>query len=425
MRLLALLSVTAPLIASAPQENPPAGRPNILFILTDDQRPDAMGCYGNSSLRTPNFDAIAREGARFEAFYSAAPLDAPSRAAILTGLYPHQSGMVDNAAAGAPAGLHTLPAILSRAGYATGFVGKAQPAGDPRRWGFQEAPVWFSGLTCRHRNPRLVVHDVEKEVEGQVTRIFADAAIGWIERHRQERWFLWLATTAPGTPYVMDPKHPYKQGEIEAPPLWPRHEELSDQDWAGYYSTISMLDEQVGRILARLRELGLLDRTFVFVTSDSGNMLGSYGYAGKEVWFEESVRVPALARLPDRVPAGSRVQSPAVNLDLFPTFCELAGASPPGKREAVSLLPALSGQGAPRSTAYSEARMKGEGDWQMLRTDRYKYVRFDHGREHLYDLYGYGGERRDLATGARHADTLDEMRLMRLQWLEATPDRRP
>lgn len=413
-------------------------RPNILFILTDDQRPDAMGCYGNSSIRTPNFDAIAAEGARLDNFYVAAPLCCPSRAAFLLGLYPHQSGILTNARKRQilPAGHPTIAAKLNEAGYMTGFVGKAHMGGDPRRWGFKEVPIWLPGGASKHMNPRLMVAGKRKVVKGHITQIFSDAALAWLEKHQSQPWFLWFATTAPHVPYLNGPAHAYDSRQISPPPLWPEGEPLSSHDpftdyrrqlydWAAYYSTISMLDEQVGRILTRLKELGLSDNTIMFVAGDNGMMLGSHGFWEKWVWFEESARVPALARWPGRIKPGTKVAAAIVSVDLYPTLCEIAGVAAPKGMEGVNMLPALTGQEPLRKIAYSEVKMEEwEGrHWQMVRAERFKYVKFvdGAGEEHLYDLTKDPHEMKDLAGEAGCAEPLGEMRALRRKWLEATP----
>lgn len=405
------------------QQPPPAvpSPPNVLIILVSDLRADALGCYGNGTIRTPNLDAIAREGVRLENFYTASPLSCPARATLLTGLYPHQTGVLDDAGPpDLPPNLPSLPRILEKAGYVSGFVGKAHLGGDPLRWGFRECPLVLRGGASRHRDPVLVAGGREGPVPGDITTLFAEAAASWIERRREDRWFLWLAFTAARAPFLLHPRHPYRPSEIDAPPLWPYREDFSDHDWSGYYSTISHLDEQVGRLDRRLRELGLLQRTFVVVLSDAGLMMGSHGYSGRGVWFEESVRIPGLLRWPGRIKPGTRLWSAAVSVDLVPTVIEAAGIPRPPPGEAVSLWPALRGEGTPRPYACAEARLTGEGTWQMVRADRFKYVLFSTGREHLYDLFSDPEERRDLATGARHLDEMDEMRLLLQQWRQAT-----
>jgi N-acetylglucosamine-6-sulfatase len=383
-------------------------RPNILFILTDDHRPDAMGCYGNESIRTPNFDAIAKEGARLDRFYVAAPLCCPSRAAFLTGLWPHQNGVLNNKnKPDLEKETPTIATILGKAGYTTGFIGKAHMGGDPRAWGFAETPIWLPTGSSKHKNPTLMVDGKEREVEGQITRIFADHAIAWLDRHKGDRWFLWLATTAPHKPYYKDPNHAYD--EIKPPPLWPKGEPLSDADWAGYYSTISMLDEQIGRVLAKLRETGQLDKTFIFVAGDNGFMHGSHGEPAKSVWYEESARVPALARWPARIKAGTTVAAPIVSVDLLPTLAEIAGVESKG----LSMLPALTGGEAKRKIVYAElGGNRNKAEWKMVRTDRFKYVRHDDGTERLYDLEADPNELKNVAGES----DLTEMRKLLDEW---------
>ncbi len=398
-------------------------RPNILFILTDDHRPDAMGCYGNESLRTPNFDRIAKEGARFDSFYVAAPLCCPSRAAILSGLYPHQNGVLDNR--NRPDFRNdktTVATLLNKAGYVTGFVGKAHMGGDPRKWDFQECPIWLPTGGSKHRNPELMVEGAKKVVEGQITEIFTDSAIQWVEKHQSDRWFLWFATTAPHTPYVHDPKHSYARSEIKPPPLWPKGESLGDADWPGYYSTISMLDEQIGRLLRKLDSLKLLDKTLMVLVGDNGFMHGSHGQKAKSVWYEESARTPALARWPAKIQPGTKITTPVVSIDLLPTFCEVAGIEKPGKREGCSLLPALTGKAALRSVAYSEVDAEKQGGhWQMARTDRFKYVRFvEGGKELLYDLRSDPHELTDLSADPASRPSLERMRSIHQAWVKAT-----
>lgn len=389
-------------------------KPNILFIFTDDHRPDALGCYGNESIRTPNFDRLAKEGARLDAFYVAAPLCCPSRAAMLTGLYPHQNGVMDNK--GKPdlkKGAATIAELLNDAGYVTGFVGKAHMGGDPREWKFKETPVWLPSGGSKHRDPTLNVEGESKKVEGHITQIFADAAIGFLDKHKGDRFFLWLATTAPHTPYLRDPNHAYKKTDIKAPPMWPKGAELSDADWEGYYSTISMLDEQVGRVLKKLEETGLLDKTVIFMCGDNGFMHGSHGYRAKSVWYEESARVPALVRWPAKVKAGTTVAAPAVSVDFFATWCEIAGIEKPKDREGVSLLPALTGKEPLRAVAYSELG-SAKMTWQMVRKGGWKYVKREDGTEMLYDLATDPNELK----GAEAPKVLEEMRALHADFLK-------
>ena len=130
-------------------------RPNILFILTDDQRWDSLGCYGNSSIKTPNIDKLSTQGVLLNNFYAATPLCCPSRANFLTGLYAHQTGITSNDDhVDIPQGTRTIANYLNEVGYVTGFIGKAHLGGDPRKWGFKHCPVVLRTIALR-KNPRI------------------------------------------------------------------------------------------------------------------------------------------------------------------------------------------------------------------------------------------------------------------------------
>ncbi len=418
---------------------PKPKKPNVLFILTDDHRWDGLGCYGNASIRTPNLDRLAREGARLDRFYVASPLCCPSRAAFLTGLAPHQSGVLDNnRGVDLPKGTPTVATRLAQAGYVTGFVGKAHtlvPRKDPAKnrivatpedWGFREAPVWLPPGLSEHENPGLMVDGKPLKAEGMITEILADAAVSFIERHKDESWFLWLATNAPHTPYLDDPKHPYAMDAIKPPPGWPPTEKFpaGDEDWPGYYSTISHLDTQVGRILDRLDALKLADDTFVLMAGDNGWMYGSHGCPAKQMWYEESARVPALARWPGRVKPGSVVAAPVVSTDFLPSVLALAGLPAPDGLEGASFLPALTGGVPAREVAWSEVRRTkyGGGHWQMVVKGPWKYVAFtDRDETHLYNLADDPFEQKDLARDPARPETLKEMAGVLEDWRKKTP----
>jgi choline-sulfatase len=404
-------------------------KPNILFILTDDQRWDALRCYGNDVIRTPNFDRLATEGARLDAFYVASPLCCPSRAGFLSGLYPHQNGVVENKnMPDLKPGTPTVATYLNKAGYITGFVGKAHLGGDPRRWDFKECPVWIEhGGGSAQENPTLMVDGEMKTVPGQITQIFTEAALQFLEKHKGDRWFLWFATTAPHSPYIGMRPRPYKPWQIKPPPGWPPGEKLTHTPrLASYYTTITMLDEHVGRVLRKLDELGLAKNTLVITASDNGFMFGSHGERAKQVWFDEAARVPALVRWPGKIKPGTRTASPLVNVDFLPTVLEAAGARTelPKIFEAKSMIPALTGGKPLRTAAYSEVKQAphiGGGYWQMVRAQRWKYVRFESGEEHLYDMKEDPSELKDLVGTAQAAEVLREMQGKLTAWLKATP----
>lgn len=413
-----------------PREDEQSARPNILFILTDEHRFDLVGCYGNDELRTPHLDALAAEGARFEGFYVAAPLCSPSRASFLSGLYPHQSGVMDNTVRAdfAEPVPPTVASVLRAAGYRTLFVGKAHMGGDPKRWGFEDVPVLLPGGGAKFDAYELVYADGARSVEGPATGHFVDEAVRFLEVDSGERpWFLWLSTRAAHRPYVTDyeaaPDFGYVPGSISPPPGWPPNQPLSDHDWAGYYATVTYLDEQIGRVLAALDKSGARENTLVFFAGDNGSMYGSHGEARKEVWYDECARTPAIVRWPGHVDGGTVVDSLVSSVDFLPTLRDVCAIDPDPSLEGKSFLPALRGEGATRRLAYSELERRekfGGGYWQMIRDARYKYVRFDDGTEHLYDFELDTWEVRDFAGEASHAEALERMRGELDAWREQT-----
>jgi arylsulfatase A-like enzyme len=404
-------------------------RPNILFILADDLRWDALGSYGNEGVRTPNLDALAREGLVFDAFYVANPVCSASRASFLSGLYTFQRGVLRPAYRTLlDEGTPTVASLLGAAGYRTGFVGKAHLGGDPRRWGFEEVPFHYPGFhvydppevrTRYYEDGREVV------IEGDATQRIADAAIEFIERQRDVRWFLWLATTAPHWPYHSNESHPYRPETIEHPPGYPPGEALALRErWAAYYSSVSTLDEHVGRVLARLDELGLRDDTLVFFTSDNGIMHMSHGIVGKAVWFEEALRQPAILRWPGRVAPGRRAGALVSSVDFVPSVLELAGVEAPDSLEGRSFLPVVDADREVREHVFAESvrsPQDGGGTWQMVRDERFKLVQFtDREEERLYDLDADPHEQRDLAELPEYAEVAERLRARLRRWRQTT-----
>jgi arylsulfatase A-like enzyme len=408
----------------------PSAAPNILFILADDLRWDALGSYGNRIVRTPNLDRLAAQGARFENFQVASPVCSPSRANFLTGLYTHEPGIVfyerrsrferPTIAPGTP----TVATHLNRAGYVTGFVGKAHLGGDPRHWGFDETPVYQPGFAFGEppeRHKVLFVDGARQPLPRDTTPRFADAAIEFLGTHRAEPWFLWLAFSAPHSPYDQHAAFPYPEDALRPPPGYPPDEPLLGRStWSGYYSEISALDAQVGRVLDRLETLGIAEHTLVVFTSDNGIMLGSHGIREKSIWYEESNRVPALVRWPARVAPGQSLAGPVSAVDLLPTLLDITGLEPTPSLQGVSFLPMFDGGDPVRQVTFSEAHREkalGGGSWSMVRGQRYKLVSIRGTDEmHFYDLAEDPHETQDLMGAAERAPEINRLRKRLLDW---------
>lgn len=401
----------------------------MLFILADDLRWDALGSYGNDVVKTPELDALAREGLVLDAFYVANPVCNASRAAFLSGRYTFQRGVLRPAYRTLlEAGTPTVASLLEQAGYRTGFVGKAHLNGDPRTWGFRELPLYTPGMQAGDpfEVQETFFADGERiRIQRDPTPRIADAAIGFLERHRGERWFLWIATTAPHWPLHYNEAHPYSPDEIVRPPGYPPDEPFGlREQWVEYYSVVSTLDEHVGRVLARLDELGLRDETLVFFTSDNGLMATSHGIAQKGVWFEESVRQPAILRWPGRIEPGRRSSALVSSVDLLPTLLGIAGVAAPEGLEGRSFLPLLEKGRATREQVFAESVRSfhdGGGSWQMVREGPLKLVQFtDRRQEHLYDLASDPHETRDLIGQPELAERAERLRARLRSWRETT-----
>lgn len=377
-----------------------AERPNVVLVFMDDMGYGDMGCMGSDAIRTPRMDGVANNGVLFRQMYSAAALCTPSRAALLTGRYAPRVGLPrvlhPHDAAGLPNWEATLPRLLRDSGYRTGMFGKwhlgCRPEHNPTRHGFDE----FIGLLYSNDMDPLNLYVGEDAVPGEVdqatlTRRYTDAAIDFIERHQSEPFFVYLPHTMPHIPL-----------HVEA--------EFRGRSRAGTYGdTIECIDFHLGRILDRLEQLGLTERTMVIVTSDNGPWFegSTGGLRGRKFdTYEGGIRMPFVAQWPAAIPPGISCDQPACLIDLLPTLVRLAGGAPPTDRaiDGIDIGPALRGSPMPdREALYFfhdwTLNVVRSGRWK-LHLDRQPR---DSGREHhrglpqLFDLEADPGENYDLA----------------------------
>jgi len=307
-------------------------RPNIIIILADDLGYGDLGCYGHPKFKTPHLDGMAAEGAMLTQFNCPAPFCAPTRASLLTGRYPFRCGMVANPApdGGSQAdALYlreseiTLAQLFKQAGYATGMVGKwhlghAQPQWLPTHRGFDE----YLGIPYSNdmRPVQLVEGDQRVEypvVQAKLTQRYTAQALAFIERNKQQPFFLYLAHAMPHKPLAASEDHYQKGG-------------------SGLYGdVIHELDAGIGQVLGKLKELRLDKNTFIVFTSDNGAWFGGScgGLRGmKGSSYEGGYRVPCIARWPGKIPPGRTSAEPAVMMDLFATALKIANIQEPSDR---------------------------------------------------------------------------------------------
>jgi arylsulfatase A-like enzyme len=363
-------------------------RPNFVFVMSDDHAAHAISAYGSRINRTPHLDRIADGGMRFDACFCTNSICTPSRAAILTGTYNHVNGVttldthMDNR-------LTTFPKLLQAAGYQTAVVGKWHlghgPAHDPTGFDFWRV---LPGQGHYH-NPVMLgagpngSHEVI-ERGGYVTDLITDDCIDWIDRRDRDRPFLLLCHhKAPHRTWEPSRRHFTMYDDVDIPEpetMWDDHAtraavvqamrmRLMDLDpvldlkatvppgltedeeirWRyqryikDYLRVVASIDDNVGRLLDRLDADGLTENTVVVYTSDQGFFLGDHGWFDKRLMYEESLSMPFMVRYPAMVAAGSTCAAIALNVDVAPTFLELAGVDVPTDVQGRSLVPLLQG----------------------------------------------------------------------------------
>ncbi len=447
-RVLAAAVLLAGLAASGQEAGEAAGAgrpPNLVLILTDDQRWDALGCTGSGRVPTPNLDRLAREGVLFQNAVVTTPKCCPSRASILTGRYPHGAGVLGNEP---PEDVLeeqlTFPEVLQAAGYETAFIGKwhlPNPGGMPQkgfdRWVSFEGHGRYHGqaLNVDGQRVRAQVH-----LADELTRY----AIEWLRAGREKPFLLFLSYKNCHSPYRPPQRHKEALADLEIelpasffdpPEELPWHvAKLRQRDKTenrraqperylaslrDYLRLVVSVDESVGQLCEVLEQQGLFDRTLTLFLSDNGFFFGEHGLMQKGKLYEPALRVPMLARLPGEIPAGSRVSAPVLQLDVPVTLLELAGAPVPEPMRGRSLAELWRAPGGSSPTwrehtlHYSPLRPNYEAPQDLaLRGGGFKYMRYRTGEieEVLFDLESDPDERVDLAGEEEHAETLAEMR---------------
>jgi len=447
------------------------GRPNVLFIMSDQHSARALGCYGNPQVRTPRLDRLAREGVRFENAFCQAGQCCPSRYSIWTGRYPHSHGLRWNGVA-EPLDEITVGEVFQQAGYVTGTIGKHHMQHSPVRHGFQLVldekdyaawvkkqgipHCWAAGdwLDLDRRATAGPAGTSRADNDHHMAGFWANRAIAFLQDHADRPFCLWLSFHGPHVPWVASKQWMdlYDPDELMLPPnfhdsrkrippglarlraLFAGFQESQfRQILRCYYALVSQIDFNVGRVLDELDRLGLAGRTIVVYTADHGEMMGEHGVFRKAVLnYDATVRVPLVIRYPARVPAGKVSEQLVGSIDLMPTLCDLAGLKIPDKVQGRSLVPLLEGKSVPwREVIFSEigypAPSFAQGMSVMARTRDFKYVRHTcRGRtlEELFDLKADPWETVNLAGDPKHADTLKRLRQAIEQW-NTTTDRAP
>jgi arylsulfatase A-like enzyme len=421
--------------------------PNVVLVLTDDQGYGDLGCHGNDKIRTPHLDGFYEQSVRFTNFY-VCPLCSPTRASLLTGRYNYRTGVIDTWVGWAmlrPDEV-TLAEILRGTGYRTGIFGKWH-LGDhfplrPVDQGFEECLIHKgAGIGGRANPPEnryydpILFHNEEpKEYRGYCTDIFFTSALEFIEDHRDEPFFAFIPTNVPHVPL-----------EIKDEDVAPYTAMGLDEITAKHYAMLTNLDDNFGRLIEKLTELGLADDTIVIFMSDNGPAYGDRRYnAGlreaKGSVYDGGIRVPFFIRWPKKLPPGVDIDRIAAHIDVLPTVLSLCGAPPPQnvQLDGISLAPLLLNEAADwpdRTLFFQQCRPDREGINRprlftncAARSQRYKIVMTSRDRRRrqteaigfeeteLFDMIRDPNERTDIA--GDHPDIVRRMRAAYEKWFK-------
>ncbi|WP_372720970.1 sulfatase [Novipirellula sp.] len=374
-----------------------ADQPNIVVVLCDDLGYGDLECYGHPSIKTPHLNRMAEEGVRFTNFYSAAPVCSPSRVGLLTGRSPNRAGIYDFIPGGRNVYMRstevTIPQLLKQVGYATCMSGKWHCNGkfnspqqpQPDSAGFDH---WFgtqNNASPSHENPQNFVRNGEPvgPLQGYSCQIVVDEAVNWLKGQQAEApeqpFFMYVAFHEPHEP-VASPQKLVDQYS----------EEAQNENEAQYFANVANVDVAVGSLLTALKDLNVDSNTLLVFTADNGpetlnryrRASRSYGRAtplrGMKLWTTDAgFRVAGIMRWPDRIKADQVVHHPVSSLDFLPTFCQLAGTTPPADLvlDGTNFLPALKNEAPNRAkpllwiyyNALNERRVAmRDGEWKVL-----------------------------------------------------------
>ena len=370
--------------------------PNVLWIVTDDHRPDSLGVTGPAWLRTPNLDRIARRGVLFRHAFSQGPICTPSRSSMITGRYCHAIGVMSNRnRLGPDAPYLTRP--LQAAGYQLVNVGKKLPS--PKIFDVQVAAPGYGGpgatpyelkpefaamerelgvLHLKEEFPIIIAGRYPLPASRTEPAITASGAIRLIEQGLESPFMLRVSIIAPHTPILAPepfdtmyapeqvPFEPPTEEELAGKPRYEREmlrrcqgsTHLSEEDvrrsWACYLGLVSHVDDEIGRLLAAMEGRRLLDDTLVVVTSDQGVCLGEHGLFMKRNFYEQSAGAILIVSWPGHLPQDKAIDAPVELVDVMPTILDAAGIEIPSTAQGRSLLPLIHGRAEGRDAVFSE-----------------------------------------------------------------------
>jgi arylsulfatase A-like enzyme len=418
-----VMFVVAPVIAD--DKRPP----NLLVIYTDEHHFNTLGCYGGKIVETPHIDSIAASGARCTSFYAATPVCSPSRASLISGKYPQNTGVVQNNMV-LDDDIVSFGEVLRREGYATGWAGKWHLAGDgkpqwepPKRFGFQDNRFMFNRghwkkLSDEKEGPSVDSLNakgkpdyglVGADERSYTTDWLVTKTIQFIEKNQDQPFCYVVSLPDPHGPNrVRAPYNTMYVGtEIPIPeslrkpasgiPSWAPPNPRINPRWLRanmpqYYGMVKCIDDNIGRLLATLRQRDLLDNTMILFTSDHGDLCGEHGRSEKEVPYEGSARVPFLLSYPGVVPGNLQIDEAMSTVDVMPTLMGLLGVDVPSDVDGRDASALFRGQKAKDWEDIAFIRSTKENPWIAAITDDLKLVLSVKDDPWLFDMAEDPGE---------------------------------
>jgi len=435
-------------------------QPNVLFILCDDLRPQALGCYGSPHVKTPHIDRLAAEGVRFANSFCTTSLCSPSRASILSGVYAHAHGVTNNFTE-YPGTMKSFPSVLHEAGYATAYIGKyhmGEENDDPRP-GFD----WF--VTHKGQGKYF---DTEwnlngkerKVIPGYYTTIATDMTLDWLKKQSADKpWCMFLGHKAPHSFYTPEPKYEHAFDSVRVPypdtafhldgkPAWIKERLYTWHgiygplfDWRkkfpddkpeavkdfeamvhGYWGTILSVDDSVARLRTYLQETKQLDNTIIVFMGDNGLLEGEQGMVDKRTAHEPSLRIPLIVRYPGLTANAKVIGQQVLTVDMAPSLLELCAAPALTGIHGKSWVKLIQSGDSSWRTSWLyhynyEAQFPYTPNVRAVRTDEWKYIHYPHGDgspdkhlAELYDLKTDPGETKNLINDPAHATKLTELK---------------
>lgn len=429
-------------------------KPNVVFIMTDDQGIWSLGSYGNHEIHTPNLDRLAEKGTKFDNFYCTSPVCSPARASLLTGRIPSQHGVNDWIAGGNIedpieylAGQKAYTDILAENGYTCGLSGKWH-LGDsikPQK-SFSHWYVHQYGGGPYYNAPMIKDGELIEE-EGYLTEAITDDALEFLSKHSKQEapFYLSVHYTAPHDPWINN--HPeeyvsmYDDCAFETCPqneLQPWFEpvmDINEDNWRenakGYYASITAMDHHVGRIINYLDEQDLTEDTVIIFTSDNGFSCGHHGFWGKGNgttpinMYDSSIKVPFIISHPDQIPEGKTNKSLVSGYDFMPTLLEYVGMD---SYQHDKVLPGKSFAPMLRNPSYekedeSVVVYDEYGPVRMIRSREWKYIhRYPEGPHELYNLIDDPKERNNVIEEKENKEQLTNLRSRLTDWFKMYVD---